>query len=140
MKTLKHQIEIKGNIETVFEKITTVDGFKSWWTDDVSYSLEDKLFIFGFNNHLVVFEMRMIEKIENTIVKYKCVGENPEWTDTYLYFKLKTIEDGKTLVRFEHTNWKDGSPSVAKCNTDWGHLMYFLKDAVEKNISNPFMS
>jgi len=140
MRTLKHQIIIKGNIETVFNKITTVDGFKSWWTSDVSYSEDQHIFTFGFKNHSVVFRMKIIEKTEHTIVKFRCVGEHPEWTDTYLYFKLKTIEDGKTLVRLEHTNWKEESPSVAKCNTDWGHLMYILKDAVENNTTTPFMS
>ncbi len=72
-------------------------------------------------------------------VEWTCRGEVDEWTGTRLSFELDP-DEGHTTLRFTHSGWRSTDGAFAVCNTDWGRLMYSLKDHVEGRDSTPFMA
>jgi hypothetical protein len=59
---------------------------------------------------------------KNESLQWKCVAVPNHWIETILNFKLDDIE-GKTRVRFEHTNWKKADDFYAGCSFPGGDIM-----------------
>ncbi|QED37358.1 SRPBCC domain-containing protein [Antarcticibacterium arcticum] len=140
MANLNHSIIINSKPEKVFKAITTEQGLKSWWTHDVKVDEVEKKYTFGFNNHRILFNMISLKEIQNEYVEWRCTGEIEEWKNTRLIFEISKIDPNSTLLRFTHADWTKIDDLFSKCNTDWGHLMYFLKEFAEGKNERPFMS
>lgn len=139
MAQISHYIEINSSAESVFRAITTKKGLESWWTSDVQMLEDPKSYIFGFGNHTIFLKMESVLEQPNTKVHWHCIGELEEWTNTEVKFEISASEKYGTAVRFSHSGWKSTQRAFAKCNTDWGHLMYYLKDFVEGKNATPLM-
>jgi len=131
MADLKHRVEIKSSAEKVFQAITTKKGLESWWTSDVEIDDVKKEYTFGFGRHSIFIIMKVEKEVPGEYVGWKCYGELEEWMDTRLIFEILDGKAGVIELNFTHANWKSTDGSFSKCNTDWGHLMYYLKDYTE---------
>lgn len=140
MADLKHRIFINSKPEKVFNAITTEEGLKGWWTSDVKVNVEKKMYIFGFNNHSILFKMNTTKEIQNEYVEWRCTGEIEEWKNTRLIFEIFQNDSNSTELKFTHADWDKTDDIFSKCNTDWGHLMYYLKDLAEGKNGSAFMS
>ena len=57
---LIHRICIAAPAEKLYRAITTEEGIKGWWTTDVKMDAHTGgKAVFGFENHSVVFQMRI---------------------------------------------------------------------------------
>jgi len=128
MPDILHRIVIAAPPEKVFQAITTADGFKGWWTDDVRAEPRvGSVAEFGFFKRETVFRMQ-IDELEAPIrVRWTCVGGPPEWVGTRIGWRLEPAKDGGTVVRFAHAGWRAIDGDFAPSNTTWGHLMHHLK-------------
>lgn len=70
-------------------------------------------------------------------VAWKCASGPPEWVDTTLSFGLKTNDEGKTLLRFKHSDWKSTEQSFGMVNYQWAMYLKSLKDFVETGTGQP---
>lgn len=61
------------------------------------------------------------------------------WIGTILNFKLDD-NDGKTRVRFEHTNWKKADAFYAGCSFPGGDIMESLRQFCQTGKSEAFGS
>jgi hypothetical protein len=50
---------------------------------------------------------------------------------------LATIPDGRTLLEFAHTGWRDDDGNFRKCNTLWAILLYHLQRYLETRKGEP---
>jgi hypothetical protein len=48
--------------------------------------------------------------------------------------------NGKTLLRFSHADWKAETDYFVMCTTTWGELMYRLKATAEGKMPGPLFS
>lgn len=138
---LIHHIYIAAPAERIYAAITTTDGIKSWWTTDVTMmdSHVGGKAVFGFENHSMLFQMRIEQLDRPSRVRWKCDGgSSPEWIGTTQDFKLEPQADGEVLLKFCHGGWKPGSDYCYLCNTTWGHLLVTLKNLVEKGEKNRY--
>lgn len=141
MLEILHQIRINGAAEAVYNAITTQKGLASWWTSDVQATPEEStVAIFGFNNRAVIFRMRVEKLVPHQLVVWSCDGGVEEWTGTKLRFEILPAGSGKLVLKFTHAGWRSTDGAFALCNTDWGRLMYYLKDAIEGRGAGPMMS
>ena len=140
MPDILHRITVNASSDKVYESITTQKGLSRWWTADVcAEPKEGSIAEFGFQNHSVVFRMR-IEKLDAPrSVQWTCVGDLEEWEGTKIVFYLTEIADKRTLLDFIHCGWRSIKGAYPMCNTDWGRLMYYLKDYVEERGNGPMM-
>lgn len=140
MSDILHWIRVEAPPERVFDAISTEDGLASWWTSDVeAEASEGSTAVFGFNDRAVVFRMRVDELSRPARVRWTCVGDFPEWEGTRIEFELDPGADGGTEVTFTHAGWASTEGYFRQCNTDWGRLMYHLKDYVEGRRDQPMM-
>lgn len=140
MADILHQITIHAKPADVYQAITTQQGLASWWTPDVDTTpAEGDYAIFGFNNHAIVFRMRIEKLVPDRLVRWACEGDVEEWTGTRLQFEIRPVENDQVVLKFAHKNWRSTAGAYPHCNTDWGRLMYYLKDALEGRGTGPMM-
>jgi len=140
MPDILHWISVEAPPQRVFEAVTTESGLGSWWTADVEAEPEEgSVAVFGFNDRAVVFRMRIDELRPPELVRWTCLGDFPEWEGTRLEFRIEPADDGGSVVTFTHAGWDTTEEAFRQCNTDWGRLMYYLKDHVEGRGDGPMM-
>ncbi|MGD2068166.1 MAG: SRPBCC domain-containing protein [Gemmatimonadota bacterium] len=140
MADILHWIEVEAPPAAVFEALTTEPGLSAWWTADVeALPVEGSVAVFGFNDRAVVFRMRIDELTPNERVRWTCLGDFDEWKGTRLEFALSPATDG-TAIHFSHRGWDSIEGFYRQCNTDWGRLMYYLKDHLEGGRDGPMMA
>ena len=137
MADLHHQIPINASPQKVYAALTTVKGLSGWWTaDSKTDNKAGGKAEFGFDKGGVVFRMTIEALKPNEAVVWSCHGEHPEWRGTKLTWKI-AAQDGATILRFTHGNWKAVTDFFAICNSSWGELMYRLKDYAEGKNPGP---
>jgi uncharacterized protein YndB with AHSA1/START domain len=139
---LTHRIEIAAPPEKIYHALTTVDGIKGWWTNDVKMDTHaGGKAVFGFMNHSVEFEMRIVHLTPPSLVQWKCVGgSSPDWIGTTQEFRFEPKAEGETLLKFCHGGWESGGDHCYYCNTTWGHLLVTLKNYCERGVRNPYFT
>lgn len=131
MADILHWIRTGAPPDRVFEGVTTEEGLASWWTDDVEAEAEEgSVAVFGFNDRAVVFRMRVDERAPE-LVRWTRLADFPEWESTRLEFRIEGSDDGGSELFFIHAGWDSTEGAFHQCNTDWGRLMYSLKDHLE---------
>jgi uncharacterized protein YndB with AHSA1/START domain len=134
---IKHQIPIDATPDKVYAALATENGLKGWWTADTR--ADEKVggkAEFGFENHGMVFRMNIEELAPGKRIVWSCHGDHPEWDGTRLTWNISE-ENGATVLRFTHGDWKSMSDFCCSCNSTWGELMYRLKDYVEGRNPGP---
>ena len=137
MFSIKHKVGIKASPEAIYRALTTNDGLKSWWTDDVIGAGEAGAILkFRFNGGGPDFKVS--ELLVNKLVCWEHCGDMPQaWVGTEITFRLDETEV-QTFVHFTHGKWKESSDFMAHCNTKWAVFLFSLKDAVESGQGRPF--
>ncbi len=134
------EFDIDAPTERVWEAVSTTDALKSWWTDD-SHS-DAKLggkAEFGFQNRAVVFTMETTLFDVNEFQEWRCLNGPDNWIGTNVSFELEP-QDGKTHVRFEHRNLRDGDAETSKTKETWDKCLEHLKGYVEGKSPGPFFT
>ena len=140
MADIIHSISIKASPEAIFDAITTQKGLSSWWTEHVKAEpTEGSTATFGFNDGEIEFHMHVDELTPGACVRWTCSSDFPDWNGTTLRFDIAVRDDGVAMAGFRHMGWESGSEHLARCNTDWGRLMYYLKDYLETGSDTPMM-
>ncbi len=142
MYKIYHAFDIEGNPEDIFPRIATIDGLKQWWPLGVSGDAgEGGTMHFSFGTHGTL-EMKVLRVIKNESVLWSVSASTFEtdeaWDGTEISIHLNP-DDGLTLVRFEHENWKEDDEYFARCNFIWGQYLANLKVFCEKGKGEPHL-
>ncbi len=158
MVDIRHTLVIEALPQLIYQALTTAEGLSSWWTPHTEARPEiGAIAHFPFGDNYVK-EMGIIELAPDEFVKWHCLKGDKEWIGTSLTFKLVQpnesamvtahpevkgqLEQGtlaiKTVLLFEHKNWKDYSPSYAECNYTWAIFLRSLKLYCETGKGRPW--
>jgi len=97
MPEILHQLRINAPIERVYAALTQQTGLASWWTKDTKATPTlGSVAQFGFNNRQIIFRMYIGALEPNTRVRWRCLGDHPEWTDTEVSFELSPDADERS--------------------------------------------
>ena len=137
MADIKHRLTILAPRRTVFEAVSTVDGFKHWWTDSVDGETSiGGLITFTFYKDVAKF--KVIRKEIHQFIELAYHGKkDDEWFNTKLLFRLN-VKDHDTIVDFQHNDFRLSNDFYAMCNYQWGQYLGSLKDYCEKGEGRPF--
>ena len=144
---IHHAVVIGATARKVYDAVTTEAGLAGWWTPKVSTTGEIMTIArFPFGEHYFK-EMKIVELVPFSFVKWHCVAGGEEWVGTKITFELisgdKTVllnnypEIGGqveqqqnaevTLLRFHHENWRAETLMFAECNYTWALFLKSLK-------------
>ena len=138
MPAIKHFLTIHKPPAVVFRAVTEQDALASWWTPqtiaapEVGAVLE---FRFGDRYHN---KMRVTALQPDARVEWECFYGDPEWVGTGFTFALEAGDEGETILRFTHGDWRDETDFFASCNYHWGYYMRSLKLYCEIGCGTPF--
>jgi len=136
MAQIRHQIVIEARPEKVFPLVATGTGFREWWAADVIKSLTTVEL--GFFKRATVYRLELTRVSGPHEAEWRCLS-GKEWEGTRIVFDLKE-DNGKTVLRFTHTDWKAETDYFVSCTTTWGELMFRLKAAAEGKKPGPLFS
>ena len=135
MAEIHHEIKISAPEERVFTALTTVNGLRSWYAEQVEggAGVGDTL-VFHFIGR-PTFRWR-VEKIERpTHVEWLCVEGPGDAKGTTVTFDLSSTADDRSLVELAHKGWPGTHGNFRKCNTYWGVLLHHLQQYTEKDVT-----
>ncbi|NBL65595.1 SRPBCC domain-containing protein [Flavobacterium sp. NST-5] len=160
MVDIRHTLVIEAAPHTIYNALTTAGGLSAWWTPNVQAISEvGSIAKFPFERDYVK-HMEIVELLSDVFVKWRCVEGDKEWINTEINFKLVQkdlpslqmehpevkgqLEQNKTTVKtvliFEHRNWKAYSPSFAECSYTWAIFLRSLKLYCETGKGTPWPS
>ena len=141
MADIVHCIGIAAPISHVYRALTTTEGLAGWWTEDVEGNPQQEGSIeFRFRTPTGDLKgaarMQVESADSDSGVCWRCIGGPDEWLDTAIAFALSE-EDGKTLVRFGHRNWREATDFTAHCSMKWATFLLSLRQYVETGTGRP---
>jgi uncharacterized protein YndB with AHSA1/START domain len=137
MPDIKHQFTIKAPVAKVYESISQISGLKSWWTTDTEgEEKQGGVIRFGFGPGSFN-KMKINSLKKDQVVRWHCVDGPSEWIGTRLGFELSEDKDKQTVVKFDHSGWKEAGEFYASCNYHWGLFMRSLKALCETGQGTP---
>src|SRR6185503_9390045 len=126
METIKLLFHINAPRHKVFEALATIDGLAGWWTNQTTGDVKAGGIIeFRFGPQFLN-KMRVLELKPGEWVRWECVEGPSDWIGNKISFQLDE-NDGKTRVRFEHSDWKEADDFYASCSFSWGRYMESLR-------------
>ncbi len=137
MAEIIHQLVIRASSDKVFHAIAKQKGLSCWWIEDVvAENLEGAFAEFRFGEAYFI-KMKICKLEKNRKVFWECVEGDDEWMGTRIQFDLE--EQGeKTLLKFNHSDWKEMTDFFAHCNFNWGWYLASLKEYCETGKGKPF--
>jgi hypothetical protein len=133
MPDIHHSININASPDAVRALVSTPDGLRQWWAEDVEPQADGAVSL-GFFNRATIYRLRSLE-IRDGRVAWRC-ETGKEWEDTDLVFAIQPQGSGLVLD-FRHANWRGETPYFTSCNTTWGGLMFRIKSAAEGREPGP---
>ncbi len=139
MQAIKHLFHINVPRQKVFEALTTLKGLAGWWTTQTGGDTKSGGVIeFRFGEQFLN-KMKVLELNPNELVTWECVSGPPDWIGNKISFQLDE-NDGKTRVRFEHSDWKEAGDFYASCSFSWGRYMESLRQLCQTGKGEAFGS
>lgn len=134
---IHHALNIKSDIETVFESISQGEHINNWWTlKSESNCTLNGVYRFYFTQeydwYAAVSELSKPNQIE--IKMTKC---SKDWEDTSFGFMLERKAD-QVQVNFYHSDWQENNFHFQHTSYCWALLLKGLKDYIERGIIVPF--
>jgi uncharacterized protein YndB with AHSA1/START domain len=135
MVDILHRIGATASPEDVYAALTTIDGLRSWWTEDTQGdSSPGGVIQFRFAEG--GFDMKVVDAQPAGLVLWEVIDGPEEWIGTRIRFELKQ-EDGFTIVLFRHEGWREPVEFMYHCSTKWAIFLMSLKRLVEGGQGEP---
>jgi len=132
MAQICHLVRIRADIVSTFEALTSNSSIAQWFT-----STECSSWTVG--SSVVWFEdttMTTTEIVEHELVHFSVVSGSG-WDGTDIIFSLEQLDDGRTIVRFDHTKWNEVSDHLRDCSVSWAYFLESLKQYLETGVGTP---
>jgi uncharacterized protein YndB with AHSA1/START domain len=138
MTPILMQMAVDAPAERVWTALTSPEGVRSWWTSRAEVDARPGgVSRMSFPDAPMTWDLRTEDAEEGRRLRWHCVGGPPPWIDTDVVFDLAE-SDGATLVRFDHTGWRDDEAMVRIVTFGWGQILPRLKQHAETGDRVPF--
>lgn len=137
MAEILHDLIIKAPTAKVYQALSEQKGLANWWTRHAEVEPRtNSIAQFSFDHGRIRLRMKILRLIMNKAVVWHCLGGQPEWDDTQVYFELEPTREG-TLLHFAHRGWKRPTGLLAKSSFDWARYLLSLRSYLEKGKGYP---
>jgi uncharacterized protein YndB with AHSA1/START domain len=140
-----HRITVNASKQEVFKALTTIEGLKSWYANEIEARPDHAGKIasgsevtFAFSEHEPAFLWKITELKPDSSVRWHCEAGPGQAKGTETLIQLSEKDGGKTVVNLDHEGFREPNDEKLKtCNTYWGSLLGHLKDYVETGQARP---
>ena len=145
MNHFQQSLDINAKPAAVYAALTTLDGLRSWWTQDCDGNPAaggTLHFRFGSN---AAKDMRVERLAPQQEVRWRCtyadiavgnLSRRDEWVGTDLIFRLAPQGDG-TRLEFEHIGLEPALECYEMCNRGWNYFLKSLRQFAETGYGTP---
>jgi len=135
MAQIAHLVRIRDTPENVYARVASADGISEWFTDASSpdYRKGGTLEL-RFSDAPVAFTIR--ELTEPSRIVWHCTTRGNSWFGTDIVFEFE-LQDGSTLVRFDHLGWPEVTDRFRDCSMSWAYFLESLRSLVEEGRGTP---
>ena len=139
MFEIRHLIKINAAPTKVFEAISTAEGIRHWWTDDVA--LDPKVggaAEFGFYGHQFVIKGKIGSIFPGKSVEWSDLTSAPGagFDGTTVTFDVRP-EEAHSRLFFVQKGYKEMGDGYAGSTTRWGFYLISLKRYLETGVGSP---
>ena len=122
MDPIRHEMQVKADVQTAYKAFATPEGIQAWWAKDSRVgTAAGQPAVLQFNKP----EMTAVMKFEVTDVQpgrrveWTCTeNTNPIWPGSKLAWEVEPAGGGST-VRFTHEGLSDGGPPYDMTVEGW---------------------
>lgn len=140
MADIVHRIGIKASKAEVYKALTTIEGLRQWWTEEVEgdEQIGGKIqFTFRSQTGELKGQMVMeVKELNAESVRWQCTDGPEEWIGTEITFELSQQDDQAILI-FGHRNWREAVEFTAHCSMKWAVFLLSLREYVETRKGKP---
>jgi hypothetical protein len=119
MAQIKMAVVVDALPGKIHPLVATPRGLSQWWAADVTEN--DGAVDFGFFKRSTIYRLKLERSVTPQVTEWRCLT-GQEWAGTRLSFDLKE-NNGKTLLRFSHADWKAETDYFVMCTATCGELM-----------------
>ena len=152
MAYIKHEVWIDAPPQRVFELLSSAEAIGTWWDKQTQRDTAEGVVLEhspGPEHGTVGF---LVLESAPDLVKWRCVSKHPpnvpasEWTNTEISFHIGDRSSSpaagekwasrfpvQTVLRLEHTGWKDDARYLPFCNFAWAAVLTNLSRKATEN-------
>lgn len=135
MVSISHLVRIKAPVKAVFNCVASAAGIAAWFTDaHCAHYQQHETLILKFPHGEIRFIISNL--ISNAFIVWHCVSEADPWYGTDIEFEFEQ-QGNNTIVRFDHSGWKDVTDLFRDCSLSWAYFLESLKLLVETGKGTP---
>lgn len=126
MLEVNQDIKIQAKFEKVFKAISTIQGLRSWYYENIEGEAKLNGAIVLRKYGKTALKWKIVE-VTATTIAWECVEGTDEVLATKLVFTLSKIDNENTLLNLSHTQWKEQETNFMKNDRLWAILLENLK-------------
>jgi uncharacterized protein YndB with AHSA1/START domain len=122
-----HRINIEADPQSVFEALSTADGWSSWFTAKVTGDFTDGSEIVCDLDGRDTIRLRVTSVQPGSAITFEALEGPFAKAGATTAIKLTSGDDGRTTVDLQHHTPAIPDEDLAACNTYWGILLGQLR-------------
>ena len=128
MQTQAHRINIEDDQKSVFEVLSTAEGWSSWFTPEVKGDFtEGSEFVCKLKGHPAI-RLRVTSVLPGSAITFESLEGPFAATGATTSIQLSSADGGRTTVDLRHDTPPIPAEDLAACNTYWGILLGQLRE------------
>jgi uncharacterized protein YndB with AHSA1/START domain len=127
MPTQAHRINIEADQESVFEALSTADGWSSWFTAEVTGDFTDGSEIVCDLDGRDTIRLRVTSVEPRSAITFEALEGPFAAAGATTSITLTNAAGGRTTVDLQHDTPPIPDEDLAACNTYWGILLGQLR-------------
>ncbi|HVZ85006.1 MAG TPA: SRPBCC domain-containing protein [Terracidiphilus sp.] len=137
-REILHELLVNVSPEQLYQAVTGPAQIAHWWTTGArGESTLGKQLEFWFGDYCAsIAEITALEP--GKLVRWHVTGgKAKDWIETDLEFRI-FVEDGRTMLHFRHSNWREDARQFAHCSFGWAIFLLSLKEFAETGKGRPY--
>jgi uncharacterized protein YndB with AHSA1/START domain len=128
MMSLAHRINIEAGQQSVFEALSTAEGWSRWFTPEVTGDFTDGSEITCQPNGRSPIRLWVTSVQPGSTITFEALEGPFAAPGATTSIRLVTADDGRTAVDLRHDTPPIPEEDLAACNTYWGILLGQLRE------------
>jgi uncharacterized protein YndB with AHSA1/START domain len=127
MTAQAHRINIEADRQSVFEALSTAEGWSRWYTPEVTGDFTDGSQILCRLNGRSPIRLRVTSVQPGSAIAFEALEGPFAAPGATTSIRLASTDDGRTAVILRHDTPPIPEEDLAACNTYWGILLGQLR-------------
>lgn len=139
MPEILHDLPIRAPRTELWPLVSTPAGLDAWWTlDSEGEAREGVVWRLGFGPGFQ-WRGRVLGCEPGSLLAWEVTLADADWTGTRVSIRLEAGQ-GATLLRFEHTGWREANDHFRTTSCCWAQYLRILRQHAETGRIVPYAS